>query len=236
MYAKFRPDYPQEIFDFILSKADKRDVAWDCATGNGQAAKELANHFKKVFATDISQKQLDNAEKKENIIYSLQPAEKTNFQDNTFDLITVSQALHWFDFEKFYAEVKRVAKNKAWISAWVYPTLTISPEIDELVLEKHYKALLGSYWDHERKYVDANYTTIPFPFSETETPVFQMKLHWDIEQLAGYLNSWSGLQKFIQAKNFNPVEELTENIKRFWKSEKMEIIFPIYMRMGQIEK
>src|ERR1044071_3550840 len=96
-YAKYRPTYPQELYDFILSKVEKRDAAWDCGTGNGQTAKELSKYFKKVFATDISEKQIQNAHAVENIFYSMQPAEQTNFSDNTFDLVTVSQALHWFD-------------------------------------------------------------------------------------------------------------------------------------------
>src|SRR5689334_1149416 len=104
LYARYRPVYPPELFSFILNHIEKKDSAWDCATGNGQTAKELAKHFDKVHATDISQKQLDQAEQASNIFYSLQAAEQTNFSDNQFDLVTVSQALHWFDFDKFYTE------------------------------------------------------------------------------------------------------------------------------------
>ena len=236
IYARYRPAYPQTLFDFILERVEKKEAAWDCATGNGQTAKELAKHFKKVFATDISQKQIDNAEKADNIYYSLQPAEKTDFENDKFDLITVSQALHWLDTGKFYEEAKRVAKKNAWISVWTYPTLTISPEIDELVIGKHYNETLGSYWDSERKYVDDNYATLPFPFAEIKAPVFQIVLYWTIDELTGYLNSWSALQKFREKNHYNPVDELIKNIKPFWKEEKMKIIFPVYMRMGQIEK
>src|SRR5690242_14801535 len=171
-YAKYRPDYPSSLFDFILSKVQDRNSAWDCATGNGQTAKMLANYFQKVYATDISQKQLDNAVSANNIIYEMQPAESTSFEDNSFDLVTVSQALHWLQFDRFYAEVNRVTKNNGWIAVWTYSLPAISSEIDRIIDHEFYKAVIGPYWDAERKHVDAHYTTIPFPFKEIECPVF----------------------------------------------------------------
>jgi ubiquinone/menaquinone biosynthesis C-methylase UbiE len=234
IYVKYRPTYPQELFDFILNYVKNKQAAWDCGTGNGQAAKELARYFEKVFATDISQKQIDKAYQASNIFYSVQPAEQTNFPDDTFDLITISQALHWFQFDKFYAEVKRVAKPGAWIAAWTYTLPGISPAIDELINHHHYNRL-GKYWDNERKYVDDNYTTLSFPFSEIQTPVFTIQLEWTLKELEGYLNSWSGLQKFIAANQFNPVDELIKQIQPYWEKEKMKIVFPVYLRMGQIK-
>ena len=234
IYAKYRPTYPQELYDFILSKVENRNTVWDCGTGNGQTAKELAKYFKKVFATDISEKQIQNAATAENIFYSVQPAEKTRFSENSFDLITVSQALHWFDATKFYAEAKRVAKPGAWITVWMYSLATISPEIDKLINVKHYKETLGSYWDYERKYIDDNYSSLPFPFRELHCPIFKMSFDWTLDELAGYLNTWSALQKFIAQNNFNPVDKLTDQIRAHWVKEKMKIIFPVYVRMGRI--
>lgn len=235
-YAKYRPEYPTELFDFILSKSTSKNKAWDCATGNGQTAKELAKHFGKVYATDSSQKQLNNAEPGPNIIYSLQAAEETNFPDNYFDLITVSQALHWLDFDKFNTEVKRVAKPGAWIAVWMYSLLEISPAIDKLITQKFYKEILVGCWDYERKYVDEHYSTIPFPYEETECPRFNMKYQWTISQLEGFLNTWSALQKFIIINEYNPVNKLISEIEPYWSKEKMTINFPIYLRMGRVNK
>src|SRR5260221_1642843 len=232
VYAKYRPTYPQELFDFILNHIKDKQAAWDCGTGNGQAAKELAKYFEKVFATDISQKQIDKAHPASNIFYSVQPAEQTNFPGNSFDLITVSQALHWFKPDKFYAEVKRLAKPGAWLAVWMYNLPAISPEIDKLVNTQLYKNTLGKYWDYERKCVDDNYTTLSFPFSEIQTPVFTIQLEWTLEELEGYINSWSALQKFIEANKFSPVDQLIKQIQPHWKNEKMKIVFPVYMRMG----
>ena len=153
LYVKYRPSYPPEMIDFVVSLVKEKDMAWDCGTGNGQTAKALSSYFNKVFATDISQKQLDNAYQAVNIFYSVQPAEQTIFLNHSFDLITVSQALHWFRFDEFYAEVKRTAKPDAILAAWTYSLLRISKEIDALIDDLHYNTLYN-YWDKERRYVD----------------------------------------------------------------------------------
>jgi ubiquinone/menaquinone biosynthesis C-methylase UbiE len=235
VYAKYRPTYPADLFDFILSFITNQKAAWDCGTGNGQTAKELANHFEKVFATDISQKQIDNAQSAQNIFYSVQPAEQTSFPDNIFDLITVSQALHWFQFDKFYNEAKRVVRPGAWIAVWTYTLLKISSEIDTVITD-FYKNTLGQYWDKERKYVDESYATIPFPFKEIKTPVFKILFEWRLSELEGFLNTWSALQKFIAINKFNPVKEIIQTIGPIMKTQKMNIVFPVHLRMGQIEK
>lgn len=236
VYAKYRPTYPQELFDFIFTHVKNKHVAWDCGTGNGQSAKELAKHFEKVFATDISQKQIDNAHQASNIFYSVQQAEQTTFSDNSFDLITVSQALHWFKLNRFYPEVKRVAKPGAWIAVWMYNLPSISAEIDELLNVQLYKKILGTSWDFERKYVDDNYATLSFAFKEIKTPVFKIQLEWTLKELKGYINSWSALQKFIEANHYSPADEIVKQIQSYWKNEKMKIVFPVCMRMGQINK
>ena len=174
--------------------------------------------------------------KAENIFYSVQPAEQTNFSDNTFDLITVSQALHWFQFDKFYTEVKRVAKPGAWIAAWTYTLLNISSEIDAIITVHFYKNTLGQYWDKERKYVDEQYSTIPFPFKEIKTPVFKIHFEWTLQELEGFFNTWSALQKYITTNHVNPVENVIKEIQPYFMKEKMKIVFPVHLRMGQIEK
>ncbi len=221
--------------NIILQHTAKRQNAWDCATGNGQSAKVLADHFENVFATDISQKQIDNAEQSSNIHYSVQPAEETNFPDNTFDLITVSQALHWFATNKFYDEVRRVAKRDSVFAVWSYSLLNVSPEIDKII-RSFYTVATGPYWDEERKYVDEEYKTIPFPFLEIGTPKLIMEYFWTIEELEEYINTWSAAQKFISANNYNPVPDVIKQIQSYWENEKRKINFPLHIRMGRIEK
>lgn len=234
-YAQFRPTYPPELFNYIVSFVKEKDTAWDCGTGNGQSAKELSKHFKKVIATDISQKQIDNAYQSENIFYSIAPAEQTNIEDDSIDLVTVSQALHWFKFDQFYKEVERVAKPGAIIAVWTYSLLKISPQIDAIVDNYHYKTLDG-FWEEERKYVDDNYASIPFPFERIEAPQSEIKVEWNLQQLEGYLNTWSALQKYLSVNEQSPVDNLMAQIRSLWgNEEKRTIIFPIHLKMGIIK-
>jgi SAM-dependent methyltransferase len=235
VYAQYRPQYPGELFQYIMGFVKENNRVWDCGTGNGQSAKELCKYFNTVFATDISQKQIDNAYRADNIFYSLQPAEHTDLSSKSIDLVTVSQALHWFSFEKFYAEVNRVAKPGAVIAVWTYSLLRISDAIDRLIEDYHFKTL-GDYWDAERKWVDENYTGIPFPFAEIKTPAFSIKVNWTLRDLQGYLHTWSALQKFVAANNSSPVDALITQIEPLWGTvEKREIIFPVHLRLGTIK-
>jgi len=231
-YVKYRPSYPPEMIDFVVSLVREKDMAWDCGTGNGQTAKALSPYFNKVFATDISQKQLDNAYQAGNIFYSVQPAEQTIFLNNSFDLITVSQALHWFHFDEFYTEVKRIAKPGAILAAWTYSLLRISKEIDGLIENLHFN-VLHDYWDNERRYVDEHYQTIPFPFKKIDSPVFNIDYQWHLQDLEGYLNTWSGLQNYIAAGNKNPLPELMKRIRSHWK-DTLPIVFPLHLLIGEI--
>ena len=234
-YAKYRPTYPDELFAFLLHQVNGREQAWDCATGNGQTALVLARHFTRVQATDISEQQLAKAPRLPNISYTLQPAEKTGFANDSFDLVTVSQALHWFDFDRFYPEVRRVTRSGGWLAAWMYGGLTINEPIDALKKQLHDETL-GPYWDRARKFVNDNYANIPFPLEEIACPAFHITYDWTLEQLKGYLNTWSALQAFIRIHQFNPVDELMQRIAAYWTGTTMQVRFPLFLRMGRIIK
>ncbi len=236
-YAQFRPTYPQNLFDFVLQNVDNKGVAWDCATGNGQAAKVLAQHFDKVFATDMSQKQLDNAAQADNIVYAVSRAEATDFEDNSFDLITVAQAVHWFDFDKFYAEVRRVAKPNATIAIWGYGVMRFHDEEVDKLIQNFYHNITGKYWDGERRHLDEGYETIPFPFEALKTPHLSMVFKWQRDELEGYLNSWSSIQHFIKANGYNPIPNLMLDLEDFWgEFERKSLYFPVFMKMGKVVK
>jgi ubiquinone/menaquinone biosynthesis C-methylase UbiE len=234
-YAQYRPQYPHQLFEFIMTFVKNKTTAWDCGTGNGQSAKVLSKYFDTVIATDISQNQIDTAYKASNIFYSIAPAEQTDIADNSIDLVTIAQAIHWFNFDKFYAEVQRVSKPGAIIAVWMYSLLQITKEIDEIISNYHF-VTLEKYWDEERKYIDDNYSSIPFPFTEIHTPAFQIEVYWSLEDLKGYLNTWSALQKFISVNSFNPVNELINKVQMYWgKKEKRKIIFPVSFQLGIIK-
>jgi SAM-dependent methyltransferase len=234
LYASFRPSYPEALYDFLLMHVKERGTAWDCATGNGQAAGILAKYFRKVHATDISEKQLKEAVRADNIYYEVSAAEKTTFPDHDFDLITVAQALHWFDVANFYQEVKRVGKPGALLAVWGYNLLSIEAEIDPLI-RHFYRDVVGPYWDPARKLVDEAYRTIDFPFREIEPPALAIELDWNLAQLQGYLESWSATQNYIKANSRNPVSDVIHDLQRYWSNhEQKHVTFPIFMRAGVI--
>ena len=233
LYATFRPTYPDDLYSFIFKHVKNFDSAWDCATGNGQVARVLANHFRQVHATDISQQQLDNAVQAKSISYSVQGAEKTTFSDNQFDLITVGQALHWFDLEKFYNEVNRVAKKDALLAVWGYAVCKVNKQVDEHFYH-FYNHVVGPYWDSARKLVEEEYKNIPFPFDQISTPKFSIDVEWTLEEFAGYLTTWSATQKFIKDKNYNPVLEVVKLMQPCW-NEKEKVSFPVFLKLGRIE-
>jgi len=234
-YAAFRPTYPEALYRFIFDHVAHKGVAWDCATGNGQVARFLSEHFQKVYATDISQQQLDQAFRAPNIFYSISPAEKTTFLDQQFDLVTVGQALHWFDQPKFFEEVKRVGKRQSIVAIWGYALLYIEPTIDKIILD-FYHHTVGSYWDEARRMVEKEYSTIDFPFHEIAAPKLNIEVTWTIDHLLGYLESWSATQKYIQANGHNPVEKVAEKIRSHWKTgESKNIRFPVFTRIGKVQ-
>ncbi|KAA3627449.1 MAG: class I SAM-dependent methyltransferase [Bacteroidetes bacterium] len=235
IYSKFRPDYPDELIEFILEHTEGRSQAWDCGTGNGQFAKKLSPHFKRIFGTDISDRQLNNAEKRSNIIYQKERAESSSFQENQFDLITVAQAIHWFDFKAFYAEVRRTLKPGGTFCVSGYSLLRINPTVNE-VIDYFYSEIIGPYWDPERKYIDENYRTIPFPFKEIICPEFHFKSRWTIDQLKGYLNTWSSVQHYLADQGKDPVKLITPLLHEAWGIHTTkEVHFPILLRMGKTE-
>jgi SAM-dependent methyltransferase len=235
-YAAFRPVYPFELYQFLLTLTPERHTAWDCGCGNGQVAVALADHFNLVEATDISQKQLDHAVRKENIHYNQAKAEQSGLETASIDLITVAQAIHWFDFDAFYREVYRVGKPGSVIAVWGYCLLTIDTEVDRLIKEL-YSVILGEdYWDAERRYIDEQYQTIPFPFEEITSPGFSIIVNWSLDHLTGYLNSWSAVQHYIQKNKVNPVEKMIPDLKKAWgEEESRKVIFPLFTRVGRVK-
>ena len=233
-YAQFRPGYPDELFDYINEITPHKEIAWDCGTGNGQVAVELARSFDKVFATDISQAQIDQATAAKNIHYIVQPAEKISFPDYFFDLIVVAQAIHWFDFDRFYSEVRRTGKKDAILCVMGYGMVSVSKEIDELI-DIFYQNVIGSYWDKERRYIDEYYHTIPFPFQELKTPVFEIELEWDFGHFLGYLSTWSAVKKFTAQNHYDPITELQSALEKHWEEKaSKKVHFPLLLRVGHL--
>ena len=236
-YKKFRPSYPDALYQRILQEVKARNHVWDCGTGNGQVAAALANYFTTVSATDISEQQLKQVTPHPAITYSICRAEKTNFLADTFDLITVAQAIHWFDFDEFYREAFRVSKPDGIIAVWGYGLIFFNDDTDALISNFYHK-VTGPYWAPERKYIDEAYQTIPFPFEEINIAErFVIKQEFTLNQLGGYLNTWSSIQKFQEVNNYNPVGDLIKILQATWSEGAVKTAtFPIFMHVGKITK
>lgn len=234
-YARYRPDYPAALFEFLGNRVSQHELAWDCGTGNGQAAFGLTAYFDRIIATDPSAKQIQNAIAHEKIGYYVAPAEQTNIPSHSVDLITVAQALHWFPFEAFYQEVRRVLKPDGWLAVWCYSLSRINPAVDKVV-QHYYTNIVGSFWPPERRYVDEKYQTIPFPFVEMPTPEFFMKAEWDLNDFMGYLQTWSATRRFQQENEQNPIDIVRRTLAKTWgpADARVTVRWPLYLRLGRL--
>ena len=232
-YARFRPGYPEDLYQWVFQQLSGFERAWDCGTGNGQVARQLAKRFEVVLATDISEAQLSHAPKAENIMYRVARAEQTDLPGEFFDLVTVAQALHWFDFEGFFTEAQRVLKPGGWLAVWSYQLCRFDPDIDHHI-QRFYHEIVADFWDPERAHIDNAYANVPFPFTPIPAPPFQQQVVWTIADVEGFLNSWSAVRHFRKKTGDDPVEPFIEELKKDWgKNPNRMVTFPIFLKMGQ---
>jgi len=232
-YAKFRPRYPRKMFEYLASIAPTQQLAWDCATGSGQAAIGLADVFDRVIASDASENQIAKAEHHDRVEYRVAPAEDSGLGSNSVDLVMVAQALHWFDLDRFYTELRHVLKTEGIFAASAYRFFRITLEIDQLVNHRFYKEVVGPYWPRERVLVE-KFENLPFPFGEISIPPFEMSAEWKLEHLLGYLKSWSATQRFIAANKRDPLAEIGDELRALWGDPEQPrgIVWPLTLRVG----
>lgn len=232
-YAQFRPRYPEELVKYISRLVRYRGVVWDCGCGSGQLSVPLARHFQLVMASDISEGQVAQAPGNKGILYTIQPAEQTDFPDEYFDMVVVGQAIHWFNHEAFYREAKRVMGPEAVIVAIGYGLMRVSPGIDA-VMDQFYKEITGPYWEPERKYIDDAYRSLPFPFEPINVPDFEIYCQWNFEQMMGYLNTWSAVKGYEQENGVNPLTLVATDLEQAWGGETgRRVVFPGFVKAGR---
>lgn len=236
-YATHRPTYPKLLFDYLASLAPGRELAWDCGTGNGQAALQLAQYFERVIATDASQEQLENAVPHDRVEYRVEQAEAPSIDSNTVDVITVGVAVHWFDLDVFYDQVRRVGTPGAVIAVWTYHLPSIAPAVDR-VLKKFYYDIVDGYWPDRFHYVAERYRTLPFPFEDVQPPEFAMETEWDLDNVVGFLASWSATRRYLDEKGSHPVNEILSDLQTAWgdENQKRVLRWPLYVRIGRLPR
>ncbi|MGH8427078.1 MAG: class I SAM-dependent methyltransferase [Gammaproteobacteria bacterium] len=232
-YAEARPGYPPELFAWLAGAAPKRALAWDCATGNGQAARALAEHFRRVIATDASAEQIANAFPHPGIAYRVAPAESPGLEPESVDLVTVAQAVHWFDRPRFYAAAQAALAPGGLIAVWSYGLFTIEPAIDGII-DNFYDGPIGAFWPPERRLIDERYATLDFPFAEITAQDFRMRESWTLAQVLAYLRTWSAVQRCQRAEGRDPVATIAPEIARLWgDASRREVCWPLYLRTGR---
>ncbi|USA46789.1 class I SAM-dependent methyltransferase [Acinetobacter sp. C26M] len=231
LYQQARPTYPQTLVNCLIKQLNGFERAWDCGAGSGQLTQLIAPYFRTVIATDLSQNQLDQAPALLNVQYLQQAAEQTSFADRSFDLITVAQAIHWFDFEKFYAEVKRTLRVDGLFAVIGYGLIRLDDTDLNQRIDQLYHHTLKGFWDVERRYIDEQYQTIPFPFEEITMPQLQIVLRWTGAQLWDYLNTWSAVKHYQNQLHVSPLESLQDILQM---QQPIGISFPILLRVGRL--
>jgi ubiquinone/menaquinone biosynthesis C-methylase UbiE len=235
LYADFRPQYPSQLFDYLAEFAPGRSLVWDCAAGNGQATVDLVRRFDRVIATDASAEQIAAAKPQANVEYRVAPAEQSGLPDTCADLVTVAQALHWFDLPRFYAEARRVLRPGGVLAVWAYGIHAVEDQAINEIVQDYYGNVVGPYWPPERKLVEEGYRTLPFPFAEVQPPHFEMQTRWTLDQLLGYFSTWSATNRFIKARGENPLKPLAESLRRAWGNEATAriVTWPLSLRVGR---
>ncbi|UVE17528.1 class I SAM-dependent methyltransferase [Pseudomonas sp. LS44] len=235
-YRAFRPTYDPELFAWLAAQAPGRGLAWDCACGSGQATVDLAGYFQQVVASDISQAQLDQAPALGNVEYRCESAEGSSLAPASVDLTLVAQALHWFDVEAFYAEVRSVSRPGALLAVLSYNLLQIDAPLDALV-NHLYHDILGDYWAGGRRHVENGYADLPFPFRRVTVPAFDLQARWTLAHLIGYLQSWSALAAYRAAEGVDPLERLHAQLASAWgDAEQVRTVrWPLMINLGVVE-
>lgn len=236
-YFSYRPDYPTELFAYLATLVSAENTVWDCGTGNGQAALSLAQYFKTIIATDIHFQPLQIAPKHNHIHYVCGLAEKACIKDNCIGLITIAQALHWFNLPDFYAEVRRVAQNNAIIAAWCYSLGSISPHVDRYIRQLYDEILIAD-WPVERRYIDDHYTKIAFPFLPLTAPAMTIKKKYNFARFIGYLNTWSAVKQYQQRVGKNPIDLVKNQLLATWGSPDLQYTmqWPIHILIGKVKE
>ena len=215
-YAQARPHYPLALFDWLSGLCQHHDRVWDCGAGSGQASVALADHFSQVVATDISAAQLEQAKPHPGVDYRVAPAEASGLETASVDLVTVAQALHWFDFDRFFQEVRRVLRPGGVMAAWTYGIVRIEGEAVDALSQAFYRDEIGAYWPPERRHVEEGYRSIPFPFERIDAPAFAMTVDWTLDEVLAYFRSWSATARYVRQNGVDPVAALADRMAGPW--------------------
>lgn len=237
-YASYRPTYPMQLVDELAKISPATDLALDVGCGTGQLSVLLAERFNQVVATDASAAQIEKATPHKNVTYRTALAENSGVDDNSVDLITVAQAAHWLDLEKFYSEARRIAKSNAAIALITYGVLHVEGDAVDAIVQEFYWKTIGPYWPPERRHVEEGYRNLPYPFHETKLPNLAIEVSWCLQDLIGYVKTWSAVIAAQKALDTDPVAHLTETLRNPWGNAEVRrrVTWPLSLRVGHVQR
>lgn len=231
-YATFRPRYPEALFAWLAEHSPGHALAWDCATGSGQAASGLVAYFDRVVATDASEAQIAEAVRHERIEYRKALADGSGLADASADLVTVAQALHWLPLERFFHEAARVLVPGGLLAVWGYTRPRVSPGLDKAIDHLH-DELVGPWWPEGRQMVEEEYRSVPFPFRQVTAPRLAIEQRLSRDAFLGYLGTWSAVRRYVEARGGNPVDSLTPTLEAEWPADERRLVhWPLFVRAG----
>lgn len=233
-YARYRPRYPRSLFEWVASESRARERAWDVATGSGQAALGLAEDFALVVATDASRAQLASASPHPRVRYVRSTAEASGLAPRSMDAIVAAQAVHWFDRRAFFEEAARVARRGALVAVWTYGNPTVSEAVDALLIP-FYRDVVGPYWPPERRLIENMYRDVDLPFEPVAAPELWLEMPMTLPALAGYIGTWSGVQRYREAERRDPMPAFIESVAAVWGEPASEKAtrWPMAIRAGR---
>jgi len=233
-YARYRPTYPDALFDHLASLCRDRDLVWDCGAGSGQASVALASRFRHVLASDMSHSQISRSPRVDNVSYHLARAQVAAISSGVVDLVTVAQALHWFPHREFFAEVRRVLKPEGIFGAWCYTLMTVDLRVDPIIHQFYYD-IVGPYWPLRRGLVEGAYRSLEFPLVKMDAPEFSMEVEWSLDELLGYLGTWSAVRNYRNAQDADPREKISAQLAEAWQpaGETKKIRWPLHVLLGR---
>ena len=232
-YASYRPHYTAELANWLASIAPTKRLAWDAGCGSGQLSTLLGDQFERVIATDASAEQVARAEPHPHVEYRAEPAEKSSLESHSVDLITVAQAVHWMNLEGFYAEARRVARPGGGIALVAYGIAVIEPGIDA-VIDRFYSGDLDRYWPPERSHIETGYRDLPFPFERIPAPKMDLSIDWTVEQMLGYIRTWSAVRALEKAKGPETTDRFAEDLRHTWGSRLLTVRWPLVIVAGRV--
>jgi SAM-dependent methyltransferase len=235
LYAEARPTYPAELFAHVASFVELRHLAWDCATGSGQAAVGLAEHFERVIATDVSEAQIAHATRHPRVDYRVSRSESSAHGDTSVDLVTVASALHWFDEQAFYREVRRVARPGGVLAAWSYHVAHAEPPFGD-VFQRLYDEPLRPYFAPAAHLVDDRYEGVVLPGEPLPGGTFFATASWTLDQVLAFVRSWSGTQNYVKERGGDPAGTIAGELEVLCggNSGVRTLRWPLYLRISRL--